>query len=235
MCNLPKKILSGTVNVSVGFVDLGSLIWSDVEGDKPTQWIGYEGTPFCVAKTMVIAEMLKNASSVESIVQVWFSSIWKNATFTSFLHSLKTVIENFYHEPQDFVANTLSSQVIKILTHWSMHTNVSPSLAYKLWLEAQTKTVFTSNLLRKEDRLAAGRYMVTGDLLGGTAGSIVMFANPACALALNLNFLATVNFELLIEEWKKKPSERYCLSRLEPCLRTHFKNRFSGGDWEIEN
>jgi hypothetical protein len=61
--------------------------------------------------------------------------------------------------------------------------------------------LFTCNLLRKKDRIAAGKYMVTGDLLGGTTGSIVMFANPSGSLMLNPNFLATVNFELLREEW----------------------------------
>ena len=122
--------------------------------------------------------MLKNASSVESIVQVWLSSIWKLTTLKSFLNSLKTVVKNFYHEPQDFVDKTLSSQVINYLQYWSMHTNVSPSLAYKLWLEAQTINLTTSNFLRKQDRLAAGRYILTGDLLGGTTGSIVMFSNP---------------------------------------------------------
>ena len=53
--------------MSVGFVDLGSLIWSDISGDPNAaamQWIGYEASPFCAAKTMVIAEMLKNGSSV---------------------------------------------------------------------------------------------------------------------------------------------------------------------------
>jgi hypothetical protein len=54
------------LNVAVRFVDLGNLIWSDFESEsnKPTQWIGYEASSFCAAKTMVIAEMLKNASSV---------------------------------------------------------------------------------------------------------------------------------------------------------------------------
>jgi hypothetical protein len=47
--------------------------------------------------------------------------------------------------------------------------------------------------------------MVTGDLLGGTTGSIVMFANPpeTGKLSLNLNFLATVYFPNLIKEWAK--------------------------------
>jgi hypothetical protein len=133
--NSSRKILAEKVNVSVGFVDLGPLIWSEFLGEnsKPTKWIGYEASPFCVAKTMVIAEMLKNSSSVESIVQVWYSSIWKSSTLTSFLLALKTVIENFFHEPQDFADSDLSSRVITLLKYWSMHTTVAPSLAYKLW------------------------------------------------------------------------------------------------------
>jgi hypothetical protein len=43
--------------------------------------------------------------------------------------------------------------------------------------------------------------MVTGDLLGMTTGSILMFANHSGSLMLNPNFLAKVNFELLKEEW----------------------------------
>ena len=75
----------------------------------------------------------------------------------------------------------------------------------KLWLEAQTESSSLANFLRKQDRLAAGKYFLTGDLLGGTTGSIVMFSNPgeSAALSLNQNFLATIHFSLLIEEWKK--------------------------------
>ena len=88
----------------------------------PSQWIGYEASPFCVAKTLVIAEMFKNGSSVESIVQVWFSSIWNLTTMNFFLRALKTVVENFYHEPQDFIdSDKLSSQVLNFLKYWSTH------------------------------------------------------------------------------------------------------------------
>ena len=87
--------------------------------------------------------------------------------------------------------------MLTLLKYWSVHTAVSPSLAYRLWLETQINSVFTCNLLRKKDRIAAGRYMVTGDLLGGSTGSIVMFSNPSGSLMLLPNFLATVNFELL--------------------------------------
>ena len=67
-----------------------------------------------------------------------------------FLRALKSVIENFYHEPQDHIdGNKMSSKVLTLLKYWSMHTSVSPSLAYKLWLEAHIDTLFTKNLLRK--------------------------------------------------------------------------------------
>jgi hypothetical protein len=97
---LPQEIIAGKVHVSVGFVDLCSLIWSTPAiyesmqySQSPIEWIGYEASPFCVAKTMVIAEMLRNGSLVESIVQVWFSSIWRIATLKDFTVSLKTIIE----------------------------------------------------------------------------------------------------------------------------------------------
>jgi hypothetical protein len=52
--------------------------------------------------------------------------------------------------------------------------------------------------------MAAGRYILTGELLGGTTGSVVMFANPATTpLSLNHNFLATIEFTNLVREWKK--------------------------------
>ena len=95
-----------------------------------------------------------------------------------------------------------------ILNYWLIRSTVkpiSPSLAYKLWLEAQTADcTFIANLLRKQDRLAASRYIVTGELLGGTTGSVVMFAYEKTGdLALNHNFLATVEFNNLLREWKK--------------------------------
>jgi hypothetical protein len=67
------------------------------------QWIGFDASPFCAAKTLVIAEMLKNGSAVESIVQVWFSSIWRKKTLVEFLEALKSVIRDFYHETQDHI------------------------------------------------------------------------------------------------------------------------------------
>jgi hypothetical protein len=49
------------------------------------------------------------------------------------------------------------------------------------------------------------KYIVTGELLGGTTGSVVMFANPAGSgkLSCNQNFLQTIEMIPLIKECKK--------------------------------
>jgi hypothetical protein len=48
------------------------------------------------------------------------------------------------------------------------------------------------------------KYIVTGELLGGTTGSVVMFANPAGSgeLSCNQNFLQTIEMIILIKECK---------------------------------
>ena len=79
-------------------------------------------------------------------------------------------------------------------------------MAYKLWLESQTDDfTWLANLIRKQDRVAAGSYIVTGELLGGTTGSVVMFANPvgSGALSMNQNFLQTIEIGCLMNEWQK--------------------------------
>lgn len=125
-----------------------------------------------------------------------------------FTIALNTVIENFVYQPNYLSTPNYSESELKILKYWSINSkdqSISPQLAYKLWLEAQNSDCkFVANLLRKQDRMAAGRYILTGELLGGTTGSVVMFANPATTpLSLNHNFLATIEFTNLVREWKK--------------------------------
>lgn len=202
-CNRPEEMPAGQTHVAVGFVDLGSLIWTKISGDttvhQPTQWIGYEASAFSVTKTLVLSEMLRDGSSAEAILQVWFSSVWRAATLDAFLRALKAVIHG---------AARLSAEVIAFLSHWSMHTTVSAAAAYRGWLETQTDTpIFPANFKRIQDRVALSRYITTGDLLGpstgGSVGSVVMFANPpnSGAMSLTPNFLHTVYFPLLAKEW----------------------------------
>jgi hypothetical protein len=128
---------------------------------------------------------------------VWFSSIWQEKTPTAFQRALMTVIE---------AETQLSSRVLSYLSYWSIHNTVNKSTAYSLWLESQTETqLFVANFTRIVDRVAASRYITTGELLGGTTGSVVMFSNPpgSGAISLNSNILASIRGTLLWKEWKK--------------------------------
>lgn len=65
--NLPRKqILNrGTVHVAVGFNDLNLLLHCQLAGAPPSRrqgplrFVGFDASPFSVAKSMVIAEMLR--------------------------------------------------------------------------------------------------------------------------------------------------------------------------------
>ena len=69
----------GTTHVAVGFLDLGSLAtvclaWQEcipsARGTGPLRWVGYDSSPYAVAKTLVIAAMLQSGCVVDQILQV---------------------------------------------------------------------------------------------------------------------------------------------------------------------
>jgi hypothetical protein len=83
---LSGEILSlGTVHIAVGFVDLGSLAagvacWemgdaagraaARPRGPGPLRWVGYEVSAPCVAKALVVVEMVKQGSPEMEVLQV---------------------------------------------------------------------------------------------------------------------------------------------------------------------
>jgi hypothetical protein len=76
----PMKLTGGTTIVDVGFVDFGmtfdSIMTLDVD-DEPLHVVGFEASPHCVSKTLVMLQMMKNKDVVaRSIVEVWLSSLW---------------------------------------------------------------------------------------------------------------------------------------------------------------
>jgi hypothetical protein len=74
----------GTTHVAVGFLDLGNLAAACVElrqqwlaqraaGDSSIlalRWVGYDSSPYCVAKTMVVAHMIRTGADVDTVLQV---------------------------------------------------------------------------------------------------------------------------------------------------------------------
>lgn len=69
-----KAMLYGTVHVSIGFVDLSELLFCmliPAGQTGPMRWIGYETSAYSVAKSMVIAHMLRHQANTDCILQVW--------------------------------------------------------------------------------------------------------------------------------------------------------------------
>ena len=93
-------------------------------------------------------------------------------------------------------------EVYGLLLHWQ-NNQVKLNLARQKWLDgaALAKTVM-GNFLLKSDRQALGKYLITGELLKGEVGSLVMFSFPRGYLGhLNMNELIfqTIEFESLME------------------------------------
>jgi hypothetical protein len=73
------KLYQGQVHVSYGFNDLSELLSSKIirSNRGPLRFVGVEKSAFCVARSLVILEMLRDEKSpIKCIIQVWYSSGW---------------------------------------------------------------------------------------------------------------------------------------------------------------
>jgi hypothetical protein len=68
----------GTTHVAVGFLDLGNLAAACVElqheafadGGRPLKWVGYDMSAYCVAKSLVVLEMVRAGAKTDAVLQV---------------------------------------------------------------------------------------------------------------------------------------------------------------------
>ena len=195
----PDTVDAGSVVVSIGFVDLSSLIYNDLVnndlqvGKVALKWIGYEMSSYCVAKTLVIADMMKTANP-EAVFQVWYSSAWSSLTQAAFLKSVTKILNS---------GTCRDDEVLQFLSYWLSNT-VTLKKSRQLWLSAQNDSAMEIlNFKRAIDRNALCSYALSGQLLQGETGSIVMFCNPPGLgfLALEHSFLRTIYFPLLAKHW----------------------------------
>lgn len=160
-----KEILEGgKTHVAIGFVDLGSLLASEVrmQGPEPLRFIGYEISAFAVAKTLLIREMLLQqpkselafANLLRSILQVWFSATWTKSTLAIFRLSISTFLAR---------GEVVHADVKALIDHWSSSASVSLEIA-----RAQWSRMFSgggrsniSRFLQQQDRIAFARYYFT--------------------------------------------------------------------------
>lgn len=149
------------------------------------------------------------------MLQVWYSAGWTDDALHGFHASVAALLQQ-----SEGLMHGQSNEVRKWLQAWDGAT-VPLTTARELWYHGAMKAhTFIGDMLRKDDRMAACTYVVSGDVpltqkkadqnrnkeAGGTStGSVVMFKDceNSCLkyeFALNENFLKTFPPEVLLEE-----------------------------------
>ena len=188
-------LLPNCSHVSVGFVDFGELLYCiDTNTENSNiRWFGYELSPYCVAKSLVLLEMLKSTCAIDCIIQIAYSSVWSKESSDSFRNAVATLLQS---------GNNFSDDVKMFLAWWNTCYDINIKDAKMLWQlhHAQRGIArLIANFKLKADRLALCRYCSVGQLLDGDSGSVVMFSLPyGYTTALDLNVLQTVPFSKLM-------------------------------------
>jgi hypothetical protein len=177
----PTKLLNGTTLVDIGFVDFGIALDSietlDADPLKgPLKVIGYEIEPLCVAKSLVMLQMMRNeAVRSRSVVEVWLSSLWSTDTHTAFRTALTVVLST--------LRTIYPKSVIDILQFWAAAGAISQHAALEYQLENVLResdiqaVAKASNFTSDQNRVDFLRYHRTKALYEDsttTVGSIVM-------------------------------------------------------------
>uniref|UniRef100_A0A0G4I8Z5 Uncharacterized protein n=1 Tax=Chromera velia CCMP2878 TaxID=1169474 RepID=A0A0G4I8Z5_9ALVE len=214
-----RRVRGGEVHVGVGFVDLGFLLFADVEvgtsADSPVTWVGLDESAYVCAKTCVLAEMLRINASVESVAQVWFSSTWSAETVEAFKAAVQSVLcmseTPARGAPRRWAAEETPA-VREFLQQWLRAGGTSIEEARRRWLNAQTSPNVEagrpwkiSALKAKADRAALSRLLLTGEvpaLPASDVGSITFWCNPRGTAGVENNgvFLQTLSHTLLWSE-----------------------------------
>lgn len=147
-------------------------------------------------------------------VQVWYSAGWTSAASHAFRTSVAALLGD------QGVLESLTAEVKKWLHAWQ-GCKVPLAKARAVWLERMERDfAHISNLLRKDDRMAAAHYAVCGDVIVPptetvqndrrtssvqkvVTGSVVMFAERkghACEYAIDEHFLFSLPPDDLVEE-----------------------------------
>jgi hypothetical protein len=94
-------LTAGTTHIAVGFTDLSLLnsarFQEGLSEKKTLQWIGYEASAYCCAKTAIIATMISLNMPSNHILQVWYSASWSNESLKSFRHAIEFLLNSKYN------------------------------------------------------------------------------------------------------------------------------------------
>ena len=142
--------------------------------------LAYEMEPQCVAKTMVMIEMLKDPNTVpRMVVEVWLSSLWSKSTVRAFKEATKKVLTKTDQNMDD----AIDSRVLAIIKYW----NGLKAMSVKAAIDYQCRAVFEKMepkfamesccLVSETDRVDYLRYFLTKAFYEDettTVGSLVM-------------------------------------------------------------
>ncbi|GLC48877.1 Mitochondrial import receptor subunit TOM70 [Pleodorina starrii] len=186
------------------------------------RWVGFEASPYSVAKTLVVERMLRmgGREAADVVLQVWYSSTWSREAHAAFRRALTDILKNatatdteedvFEEQRRPATAAAaaaaasvdtmqLPAAVLSYLRHWQLR-DVSLAESRRRWMADWRRTLcVVGQFTQKADRLALSEYHLTGQLpgLGGgeLEGSVVMFAKPKGTVAersLDESFLESI-------------------------------------------
>ena len=174
---------NGTVHVDIGFVDFGVVIDGvetiQTEG-PPVTVLAFDKEPMCVAKSMIMLEMMKISEiKPRNIIEVWMSTLWTRETLEFFTAAVRNVMGTHKR------GKSLPKEVINIVVFWNEICQKAPmnkTEAIQFWLlrhllQMSNACMNACNLLSADDRVSLLRYELTGALYEDeftVVGSVVM-------------------------------------------------------------
>eukprot|EP00298_Acanthocystis_sp_HF-20_P018731 c22019_g2_i2.p1 GENE.c22019_g2_i2~~c22019_g2_i2.p1 ORF type:complete len:529 (+),score=177.00 c22019_g2_i2:24-1589(+) len=194
----------GETVVSVGFCDFGLLLNCELKDNDsgnngPLKFVGVDQSPFTIAKSLVIYEMLKGKQSNESILEVWFSSTWSEGTWKDFKDAVSVI------EKQE-------GEVGEYLSHWLKSSPFPLDQARNEWLKSMKRSScgLIFGFKRMNDILDTTEYVLSGDLImrqgkKSVCGNSTMFDHPILKYkrAHNEKIFETIYLPDLIKSMKE--------------------------------
>ena len=93
-------VKEGKSYVNVGFVDNSVILFSHVvikdesKAFKPVKFYNIDMNPICVARSIIIYEMMKQKVPTEAILEVWYLSCLSKITNEIFRSTLESLVKS---------------------------------------------------------------------------------------------------------------------------------------------
>jgi hypothetical protein len=162
----------GPTHVALGFNDLQVLLpdAASTAPIPPLRFIGYDRSTFSVAKTLVLAHMLRSTAGVQPqhIIEAWYSSTWTYETLMFFRSSCIALLMNGEGLPDTTAPPTERDEIERYLQHWTYDAVplTDTDMAVRWFFESvQSGRAYTQtcSFHRRQDRTALLNYFMTGE------------------------------------------------------------------------